>query len=148
HELEREFVSRPSPAPDLPQLVAAPCPRSSPVRMHFDGSGRRWQRIVTRRDEAAAARPGAAEALAQRGRDLARRLQMRESVVADDDDVDARGPDRQRAEVGDDTAERKVTRGRLAPGPDDGGVREIGACHPEPQGEKPERLRADADGGV
>ena len=70
---------------------------------------------------------------------------MRQRVVADDDDVDACRPERQSAEVGNDTAERKTTRGSLALGPIDGRMREIGACHPEPEREKSKRLCADAN---
>jgi hypothetical protein len=56
--------------------------------------------------------------------------------------------ERQSAEVGNDTAERKATRGSFTLGSIDGGVREIGPCHPEPKREKSKRLRADADRSV
>jgi hypothetical protein len=73
---------------------------------------------------------------------------MWQRVVTDDDDVNACRPERQSAEVGNDTAERKATRGSFTPGSLDGGVREIGTCHPEPEPEESERLRADADRSV
>ncbi len=41
-----------------------------------------------------------------------------------------------------------MTRGCFALGAIHGSVREIGACHSEPEREESKRLRADTDGGV
>jgi hypothetical protein len=73
---------------------------------------------------------------------------MRQRVVTDDDDVNAYRPQRQSAEVGDDTPERKATRTSFTPGSIGGSVREIGTCHPEPERQESKRLRADANRGV
>ena len=73
---------------------------------------------------------------------------MRQRVVADDYDVNACRQQRQSAEVGNDTAERKVTRGSFTLGSIDASVRKIGPCHPEPEREESKRLRADTDGSV
>src|SRR5215475_9059141 len=109
-------------------MITAPRPGALAVRSHLDRPGRRRWSVVAHRDEAASARPSGAEAFAERCLDVARGLKMRQRVVTDDDDVNARRPERQSAEVGDDTAERKLARGGFAPGSIDGSGREIGAC--------------------
>ena len=73
---------------------------------------------------------------------------MWQRVVTDDDDVNACRPQRQSADVGNDTAERKVTRGSFTLGSIDGSVRKIGPCHTEPEREESKRLRAYTDGSV
>src|SRR5512139_69227 len=93
-------------------------------------------------------RASAAEAFVERCLDVAWGLKMRQRVVTDDYDVNACRPQRQSAEVGNDTAERKVTRGSFTLGSIDGSVREIGTCHPEPEREESKRLRADANRSV
>jgi hypothetical protein len=86
--------------------------------------------------------------LPQRRLDFDWRLEMRQGVVADDDDVDTCRPDRQGAEVGYGASEPKVTGGCFASCSIDGAVRDIGARHPEPEREESKRLRANADRGV
>ena len=73
---------------------------------------------------------------------------MRQRVVTDGNDVNSGRPQRQSAEVGNDRAEWKATRGSFTLGSIDGGVREIGSRHPEPEREESKGLRADAYRGV
>src|SRR5262249_18785677 len=107
-DLERQVVARPGPCPDLTQMIATSRPDSLAVWPHLDGPGRRRRSIVAHRHEAAAARPGAAEAFAERGLDLAWCLQVWKGVVTDNHNVNAGRPDRQGAEVRDDRRERKM----------------------------------------
>src|SRR3989442_11929387 len=121
-------------------MIAAPRPGAFAVRPHLNRPGRQRWSVIAHRDEAATFRPSAAEAFTERCLDVGWGLKMRQRVARDDYDVNACHPQRQSAAVGNDTAERKVTRGSFTLGSIDGSVREIGTCHPEPDREESKRL--------